>query len=260
MQSQLYLDNGIRKKFIDDLTFLKELFLMKVEPVFANAEFEAEAYKRELWDSISIRSNESEDCVDLSDCSESIEEATFERYSLIHLMHYRNLAAWICTLCQVWEQQLYAFIVREAQSEGLEYNPEELGCGFAFSKRVFEWHQYPLDKMSVWDKIKELRLVVNVIKHADGKSEKRLRHIKPEIFIDEGYDLISLYHTSLLEPTLMINRQDFCEYYDALILFWKELPERMYTKELAENCEVPLFRDKKKKVRPAGRTPQKSTR
>ena len=253
MQSQLYLDKGIRKKFIDDLTLLKELFLIKVEPVFANAESEAEAYKRELWDSLSICSNE------LEDCAESIEEAAFERYSLIHLMYYRNLAAWICTLCQVWEQQLYAFIVREAQSEGLEYNPEELGCGFEFSKRVFEWHQYPLNKVSVWDKVKELRLVVNVIKHADGRSEKILRRIKPEIFIDEGYDLISLYHTSLLEPTLMIKRQDFCDYYEALIAFWKEIPERMYTKELAENCEVPLFRDKKKKGASTRTHPEKST-
>lgn len=43
------------------------------------------------------------------------------------------------------------------------------------------------------------------------------------------YDLMALYHTTLLEPTLLIKDQDFIDYYDALVKFWTDLPERMYT-------------------------------
>lgn len=42
---------------------------------------------------------------------------------------------------------------------------------------------------------------------------------------------MSMYHTSLFESTLKIQEQDFIKYYDALIAFWKELPERMYSNE-----------------------------
>lgn len=42
---------------------------------------------------------------------------------------------------------------------------------------------------------------------------------------------MSIYHTSLLESTLKIQEQDFIKYYDALVAFWKALPERMYSNE-----------------------------
>ena len=35
----------------------------------------------------------------------------------------------------------------------------------------------------------------------------------------------------LLEPTLAISDADFVAYYDALVQFWDQLPERMYTSD-----------------------------
>lgn len=247
MCAQLYLDDSLRKKYIDDLTILKDMFFERVQPAFANAESEANAYKDELWESIASQSCEVDDNVDLSDEAVWVEEESFERYKLLSLMHYRNLAAWICNLCQVWEQQLYAFIVREAQSEGLKYDAEEIKSGFKFSKAVFKWHQQSFDKMDMWDKVQELRWLVNVIKHAEGSSEQKLRKVRPEFFKDEGYDLMSLYHTSLLEKTLMVKEQDFCDYYKALVEFWMALPERMYTEEDIEDCHIKLFKENKDK-------------
>lgn len=245
MCAQLYLDDSLRKKYIDDLTILKDMFFERVQPAFANAESEANAYKDELWKSITNQLCEVDDNVDLSDEAVWVEEESFERYKLLSLMHYRNLAAWICNLCQVWEQQLYAFIVREAQSERLKYDDKEIKSGFKFSKAVFEWHQQPFCKMSMWKKIQELRWLVNVIKHAEGDSEQNLRKVRPEFFKYEGYDLMSLYHTSLLETTLMVKEQDFRDYYKALVEFWMALPERMYTEEDVEDCYIKLFKEKK---------------
>jgi len=136
-------------------------------------------------------------------------------------------------MCQVWEQQLFSFIYHEALHEGLKYDESDLIRGFKFSKKVFEWHQQPFEKLVCWPKIKELRALVNVIKHSEGYSEQELRKMRPDFFQhDTGiqkYDLLSLYHSTLLEATLQINDEDFIDYYDALIAFWNELPERMYT-------------------------------
>ena len=91
--------------------------------------------------------------------------------------------------------------------------------------------------MPAWNKIKELRLLVNVIKHAEGDSEEKMRKTRPDCFIQDiygtEYDPMSLYHTTLLEPTLMIKEQDFIDYFNALVQFWSDLPERMYSHDIS---------------------------
>lgn len=233
MRSQLYLWGSLRQQYIDDLTFVKEMFFERIHPIFANAEAEAEAYQSELWNGIMNQPCTEDTYFDPGDYVDVVQEKAVERYDMLQLMHYRNLTAWICILCQVWEQQLYSFVLQEAEQEGLKYDPSEIKRGFAFSKEVFEWHQQPFEQMAVWDKIRELRLLVNVIKHAEGDSEQKLRALRPDYFTEEicgtQYDLMALYHTTLLEPTLMIKEQDFINYYEALVKFWTDLPERMYT-------------------------------
>lgn len=233
MQSQLYLWGPLKQQYIDDLTCIKDVFIERIQPIFANAEAEAKAYENNLWDEIMHRPCAEDDNSDPGDYVDFVQEKAFERYEMLTLMQYRNIGMWIACLCQVWEQQLYSFVVHEATQEGIKYDPSDIKRGFAFSKEVFEWHQQPFEKMTVWSKIKELRLLVNVIKHAEGDSEQKLRRIRPDYFTQDiggtQYDLMSLYHTTLLEPTLMIRGQDFIDYFDALVQFWNELPERMYT-------------------------------
>ncbi|XFO65318.1 hypothetical protein SPSIL_014270 [Sporomusa silvacetica DSM 10669] len=90
--------------------------------------------------------------------------------------------------------------------------------------------------MKCWPKIKELRLVVNIIKHAEGDSANKLRKLRPDYFkwpdgLDFGRDKLEFYKSSLLEETLNLSNNDFEEYYNTLIAFWDELPERMFNNE-----------------------------
>lgn len=233
MRSQLYLWGPLRQRYIDDLTFIKTMFIERIQPIFANAEEEAEKYQDELWNSVMGAQCTEDTYTDPGDCVEYVRDKAIERYDMLHLMHYRNVGMWIACMCQVWEQQLYSFVINEAEQEGIEYNPADIKRGFAFSKEVFEWHQQPFEQMTVWPKIKELRLLVNVIKHAEGDSEQKLRKLRPDYFTENvagtTFDMMSLYHTTLLEPTLMIQVQDFLDYFSALVQFWIDLPERMYT-------------------------------
>ena len=87
--------------------------------------------------------------------------------------------------------------------------------------------------MKSWKEIQELRLLVNVLKHSEGKSERKLRDIRPGYFqqnIDgKIYDIMSFSHSSLREQSLLIKDEDFKKYFDALVQFWTDIPERMYT-------------------------------
>ncbi len=236
MKSQLYLWKNLRKKYIRDLTQIKELYFEKIQPIFADAEKEAIAYKEKLWEDFMSRTCYGEDdYIDPADFAEKIEEEGFEKYEILSLMHYRNISMWISCMCQVWEQQLFSFIYNEARAQGIKYKDSDLKRGFGFVKEVFEYHGKPFETLDCWTKIKELRALVNVIKHSEGRSEKELRKMRPDYFehiTDTGkYDLLSLYHSTLLEETLQIKDQDFIDYHSALVQFWNQLPERMYSKE-----------------------------
>ena len=235
MRSQLYLWEKLRQKYIEDLTFIKEMFIKRIQPIFANAEKEAISYRNNLWKEIEKSVSPEEGYSDLSGYADFVQEEAGEKYEMLSLMHYRNIGMWIECLCQVWEQQLYSFIIHEAKQEGIVYDPSDMKKGFPFVKEVFGMHQQVFDQMSSWDVINEMRLLVNVLKHAEGDSERKLRDLKPEYFTHDicgqKYDLMSRYHTSLLDSTLAIHEQDFIRYYEALIQFWKDLPERMYSVE-----------------------------
>lgn len=212
----------------------------RIQPIFANAEKEANDYRDDLWNKVINSTCSEEDvAVDPSDYIEFVQDKALERYEMLSLMHYRNIGMWIECLCQVWEQQIYSFVIHEAKQEGIVYSVSDMQKGFAFAKEVFEEHQQPFDQMRSWNKIKELRLLVNVLKHAEGDSEKKLRQLRPDYFTQnicgKKYDLMSMYHTSLLESTLKMQEQDFIKYYDVLVDFWKVLPERRYSNELFNN-------------------------
>lgn len=206
---------------------------------FADAEKEATDYQNKLWEDLMNKPYYDEDMlIDPVDLVDTVQEAGFEKYEILSLMQYRNISMWISCMCQVWEQQLFSFVYHEALREGIKYAESDLKRGFIFSKDVFEWHQQPFETLACWSKVKELRALVNVIKHSEGNSEQKLRKIRPDYFeLDTGtgkYDLLSLYHSTLLEATLQIKEQDFLDYYNALIAFWYELPERMFSKEEIE--------------------------
>jgi hypothetical protein len=240
--ASILLENGCEKptepllrsviETIASISFI-QLFFERIEPVFASAEKEAEEYQNNLWDDLMNQPCSEDDAIDPSGYVDSIQEAAFEKYEILSLMQYRNIGMWISCMSQVWEQQLFSFIVNEARSEGVKYSPVDLKRGYAFSKHVFEWHNSSFEKLACWPKVHELHLLVNVLKHAEGDSEQKLRKIRPDYFVQKTstgeYDLLRLYHSTLLEATLQISNKDFVEYYNSLVAFWNELPERMYT-------------------------------
>ena len=224
-KTELYLYSQQRKIFKKDISNIKELFFERILPVFANAEQEAEEYQDTLWNNLMEQPCYCEDdIIDPADFVDKIQEEGYNKYELLTLMHYRTIGMWVACMCQVWEQQLFSFVVQEERNNHMKYADDDKKRGFEFSKEVFEYHNQPFENMKCWIKIRELRLLVNVIKHAEGRSESQLRKIRPDFFTyNHGtgdIDLLDLYHSTLLEPTIQIKEQDFVEYHDALIAFW----------------------------------------
>ena len=117
-------------------------------------------------------------------------------------MRYRTRGLWISCLCQVWEQQLIDFVDREMDKNG--YDLKDLK--FSNVKECFKEHNQNFETMTSWMKIQELRWLVNVLKHGEGNFARRLRKIRPEIFIWSNslftIDRLDIYKSSLLKREL----------------------------------------------------------
>lgn len=233
---QLYLWSGIREQYIASLNGVKEIYFDRMAPAFANIEDEAKEYEQKLWRE-NLERPSPEEQLDAESSMESLAESihmiAVERYQFLSLMRYRTLGLWISMLSQIWEQQNLTFLRNELDQERLKLftsrGREVSGWGFREIVEIFASFGIELDTLTVWDKIEEMRLLVNVIKHAEGNSADKLRALRPDFFDADGWgDALELYKTSLNEEALNIKNQDFIDYYDALVQFWAELPERMY--------------------------------
>ena len=231
--AQLYLDNQLRQKYIDDLTVMKKMLEERVLPTFQNPENEAANYQNRLIQNTQKYNNNTD--IDMEDLYRSSFDLAYDRYIILATMKYRTMAMWISCLCQVWEQQLYRFILREFVSDGVCSYKQPLELSFKDIKDTLRRYGVRLSEMLSWNKIDELRMLVNVLKHGRGKSEKKLRELRPDYFVfdaeTENMDVMALNGASLLEPTLQISKNDFDNYYNALVCFWKEFPERVFYAE-----------------------------
>lgn len=235
MKSHLYLPEKTREKMKSQLSDMGQLYFERIEPLFSSAEEEADQYTKQLHYEIGASINWGGDnAPDPEGYEEMVWEAGIARYELLDSMRYRTICMWICCLCQTWEQQLYSWIIHEARMEGITYDDKYLAGGFSFVSDVLECHEVDYKTVKA-GKIEELRLLVNVLKHGKGRSEKALRDIRPNLFIRNGHDVMRYHNSTLIEPTLSVSNQDFRDYLDALLTFWSEFPENAYSQ-----YDVPL--------------------
>lgn len=230
MKSQLYLDKFTRQRMIAQLRGIETLYFEKIEPTFAEPQKEAELYTKQFEIEVSSSIDwGSDDAPSPEPYQEMVYEAGLARYELLVTMQYRTLGLWISCISQVWEQQLYTWILHNAQAEGIVYDDKDVKLGFQFVSEILDFHSVDY-KLVQSGKIEEMRELVNTIKHGEGRSEVALRAKRPDLFVVGTHDAMKYQRSTLLEPVLNITNRDFRDYLNALIEFWDTFPERAYSK------------------------------
>lgn len=239
MKAQLYLHDSLRRNFQKPIELYKETYSNKINPIFENMEEEANTIAEERYQELGSSFNP--DYHDPADFAEAAWEAGLEHYEGMSLMKYNTKLMWISTLYQFWEQQVRKFIYEEVtmthqfiDNKGNEIKFKDFCTnGINDIKEEFSEFNQDLEKLSCWDKISELRLLTNVIKHGDGWSATQLKGLRPDFFKADfsDYDLLEMYKTTLNENVLNIEDYEFQKYCDAIVEFWNVLPERMYSKD-----------------------------
>ena len=242
MKSCIHIYRPFKNKMQTDLIYIMELYFEKIEPVFINAEEEADAYSSELYNIAMSTPSSGENDPDPATIAEACHEAGIEKYEILSLMKYRSLMMWISCMYQVWEQQVISFIRGEVKQQNIlhegTFGDDSHITSIGKALECFAFHNYNIKLMECWDKIEEMRLLVNVIKHAEGYSAEDLRMLRPDFFEwDDSIffrveDKLKYNKSTLLTETLNVSKDDFFMYYEFLYAFWDELPEVMCSNDL----------------------------
>ncbi len=221
-QTQLYFWDKLVKKHKDELSVVKEYF-ERTKVVFNNIESDAEKHAEFIY----LNTSGTED--DQASLAEFAEEKGYELYETLALMKSNHLLMTISMLYHIWEQQLIKFCIKELSND-IKFEKKSLE--YSDVKNIFEIHGIKIEEKKSWKKLRELKALVNTIKHGDGDSANKLRKIRPDFFkIDflEDTDTLELHESVLLdEYSLQVEESDFYDYIRATKEFWDEMPERAY--------------------------------
>lgn len=140
----------------------------------------------------------------------------------------RNLFA--AGLYHMFEQQFLFFHRKELLHYDEETNLKLFRIAEA-KKRLKALGIY-IDKFRSWPKIKELRILANAVKHADGDSCEQLKRLRPDLFcypdppeVKNPFPLRPEVFEPLSGTAIYVSDEDFDTYVKAVKEFWSELVE-----------------------------------
>jgi hypothetical protein len=228
---ELYCCQGTRRVAITTNKAYTDGFHDRLMPTFDRIDEEAKEASDEYWESaMSLPTNEYEyrDVGDFADDAigvgiEVSENLSFVREQLIQLS--------VAGLYHLWERTLKQFIIKELKHYQFDASTFEQveRDNFKGLVEMLQQFDYDLTQKPYYQKMNELRLVANVVKHGTGKAFKDLVKAAPHLFEKPKFDLDS----PLRLDDLKLTPKHFMDYSYAIKEFWMTLPERSYLKERA---------------------------
>jgi len=197
--------------------------------VFHDIDKEVEEYANELFNNYP-----GTEATDPASVAEWAQNKAIDKYQTLAIMKSNHLLMTILMLYHIWEQQLIKFTIRELKHY-LEFDKKSVL--FSDVQLIFKLHNVDITKTCSWSKIRELKSLVNTIKHGDGESANKLRKIRPDFFNlpnlfghSKETDTLELYEAVLLDQySLNVSENDLYNYIEATNKFWDEMPERAYS-------------------------------
>lgn len=221
----------IRNQFIRQIELLNESIQNRLIPTFNTIEKEADEISEKEWDR--LRSSPYSGDVDPADLAEKAEMAGVDHYAALSAIKQTLLNIAAAALYHLFEQQIIFFLRRELLPISKEDNPNLMTVPY-FREQLLE-KGIDIDSFDSWDKIKELKLVCNSIKHAEGTSANELRKKRPDMFthpilrskpykdLDLRRSAIHPVYMPMAGEDIFVDQNDLLEYNKALVDFWNEL-------------------------------------
>ncbi|MCU5742896.1 hypothetical protein OCC47_16345 [Bacillus cereus] len=235
MPSVMLLDKYLRKDLQRPYELYLKTYTDRISPVFDNVKQEAEDVAQNAYRDLT--KNVNPEYCDPGDFADDAWQFGIDYYENVSLMRYNTQLMWISTMYQFWEQQVRKFLHKEMTRSGYQYldkNQKEVEykdfcTNINKIKTFFLAYQVDITTLPCWNKLNELRLLANVIKHGPGGSAEELKNIRPDLFDSPhlSTNLLDLYQTTLNDVVINLKDHDLETYANSLSDFWEQLPDSM---------------------------------
>jgi hypothetical protein len=186
----------------------------------------------DLYKDIDLNWQDDIDIRDITICGKGISEYTA-------FMEYLEICFHFQGIFQLWEQQVEkAIFYSIGRTRVLKKKTKKTKDGLEVTTIDFEEFIQVLQVLDIdclewdiWTKIKDIKKIVNVIKHGAGNSLDMIKLLQPSIINYEKdgngneFDTVTSDHSSLLDFNLALTKYN--EYIDILCNFWDLIPHRI---------------------------------
>jgi len=218
-----------KQRFIPQINAFCDVIINRINPTFSNVEQEADTIAQNEFERLGIMPVDEDHILDMADMAEKAQEAGLNYYQAITGIHQGIINLSVAALYHLFEQQLLLFYRRQIlrPSEENNYNLMNLN---QLMTRLSDGG-LKLDNLSSWQHVDELRLIANAVKHAEGKSTKNLRRLRPDLFEnpilkeDESTSWLAFSHDvymPLVGEDIFLTIADLDFYRNSLLSFWNE--------------------------------------
>jgi len=224
----LYWADCIRRVFIQDIDALAKCLEGRILPAFASLDKEAEQLEKNEFER---RTSSANPDMDPAEIAETSRDLAVSHYQIMRDVEQAALNLFAAACFHLLEQQLLLFHRKELLSDEEKNHHNLLKISEVISRLAA--HGIDLTHFSVWPEINDLRLVANVVKHADGKSADQLRSRNPDLFARPDPTVSTVCgNRTIMKPAVyqplmgrdfFVTIEAFRSYARAVRSFWQEL-------------------------------------
>lgn len=226
--NELFWAHYIRGVFIEETRTFGQTLKNRILKAFGNIEQEAEELKEKEYKRLLQTPVGENGGPGMDELAERAEEEGINFYITMTNLQQGIVNMFAVALYGLFTQQLMLFHRRELLGIH-EENDQELFTPDEVKRRLCE-NGIDIEKFRSYGKIRELKLVANTVKHAEGWAAKDLRNIRPDLFISP-HSILLKPRSTLFKPLLgedfFVTSDDIVSYTDAIEEFWEELADAL---------------------------------
>ncbi len=218
--------------FLAQIKQFDKVFSGTVFPPFADPETQANKVAEDYWNQkMSEPVGEDGPRYDPGDVADDAHEKSIEFYETMHAMHQTVLNLFAAGVFHLFEQQL-GTLLEDWNGKRPKYPFNELINGATFVDK--SGNRTAFNAAPAWAKLDELRLVANVVKHAEGSSASDLRSVNDEYFkhpavrgtsLAEHFGHDRMQGEPLSGEGMYVTKDDYDGLVAAVVAFWTWLAD-----------------------------------
>jgi hypothetical protein len=229
--------------FLEELAFLKDAITRRLLPAFDTISDEAADVYRAAWESAYSHAPAHA----LYDLAEASMTQGGDHYVMLANTRQAFVNLFAVAIWHLVEQQCLTLLRKELRPRSKQDDPKDLTLKEFKSK--LRHRGIDAEKLDGWLDIEELRVVANVVKHAEGNAAARLRALRPQMFVhpedrdappDFG-DAHSIDHVyrPLSGNDIYVTDGDLVRYCGAAESFWRALDRTNEFQHMTKTPELP---------------------